>query len=132
MDTSLETSWGTTEMSGLSGVGLRDRDAQAAVQTVNAHVGNGLASLINLTDPDCIVLGETLGRLFALDPETIRQRLETRSFLNPSGAIPVRVGELQNAVLLGAAELAFQPLLDDPKHTVAEFDARYSSRRLRT
>ena len=98
--------------------------AGAALRTVAEALGTGLASLINLTDPDCIVLGDTLGALFELQPDPIVERVATRAFLNPAGAIPIRPGALDDATLIGAAELAFQPLLLDPRSVVGKQGAR--------
>ena len=65
-----------------------------------------------------IVLGGTLGRLHPLAPEIIADRLSSRSFLSDAGHVPVVAGELPDSVLLGAAELALQPLLDDPRRVL--------------
>jgi predicted NBD/HSP70 family sugar kinase len=92
-----------------------EEDALAAVEFANAPLGTGLASLINLTDPDCVVLGSTLGRRFRLAPEPVRREIAARSYINPDGAVPLRPGELSDSALIGAAELGFQPLLDDPR-----------------
>jgi hypothetical protein len=61
-----------------------------------------------------VVLGSTLGRRFELAPEPVRRGIATRSYIDPRGEVPVRPGELDDATLIGAAELGFQPLLDDP------------------
>jgi predicted NBD/HSP70 family sugar kinase len=89
-------------------------DAIAAIERTNVPLGVGLAGLINLTDPDCVVLGSTLGRRFEVAPEPVRRGIATRSYIDPRGEVPVRPGELDDATLIGAAELGFQPLLDDP------------------
>jgi predicted NBD/HSP70 family sugar kinase len=100
-----------------------EESASAAVRSVADALGTGLASLINLTDPDCIVLGDTLGTLFELQPDPIIERVATRAFLNPAGAIPIRPGVVDDAPLIGAAELAFQPLLADPRSVVGKQSA---------
>ena len=91
-------------------------EALAAIERVNAPLGAGLASLINLTDPDCVVLGSTLGRRFELAPEPVRRGIAARSYIDPArrgaGASPA---SSTDATLIGAAELGFQPLLDDPR-----------------
>ncbi|MCP3804712.1 ROK family protein [Allokutzneria sp. A3M-2-11 16] len=90
----------------------------AALDQAARHLGNGLASLINLADADRIVLGGTLGRLYSLRSRLVDERVTGRSFLNDGGEIPVLPGALPDSVLLGAAELALQPLLDDPKRVL--------------
>jgi predicted NBD/HSP70 family sugar kinase len=92
-----------------------DNAANEVLLRVGARLGAGLASLVNLTDPDCIVLGGTLGRLLGLQPTPIVESVAQRSFLDRAGAIPIRPGALKDAAVLGAAELAFQPLLADPR-----------------
>ncbi|WP_086827035.1 ROK family protein [Allokutzneria sp. NRRL B-24872] len=92
----------------------------AAVDQVTRHLGSGLASLLNLTDADRIVLGGTLGRLYSLRPRVVDEGVASRSFLTEVGEIPVVPGALADSVLLGAAELALQPLLDDPKRVLDE------------
>jgi predicted NBD/HSP70 family sugar kinase len=92
-----------------------DARASAAVERANEPLGVGLAGLINFTDPDCVVLGSSLGRRFELAPEPVRRGIAARSYIDPRGEVPVRPGELAEATLIGAAELAFQPLLEDPR-----------------
>jgi predicted NBD/HSP70 family sugar kinase len=89
-----------------------------AVERVGRHLGTGLANLVNITDTDRIVLGGTLGRLYRLRPEIVVRQVETRSFLTGAGEIPIVPGELPDGELLGAAELALQPLLDNPKRAL--------------
>jgi len=94
-------------------------EVMAVVRRVNTRLAIGLASLANIVDADRIVLGGTLGRLFTLDPEVVRTGLAERAFLTELAHTPIVVGELANSVLLGAAELALQPLLDDPRAVIS-------------
>jgi predicted NBD/HSP70 family sugar kinase len=94
--------------------------ALRAVQQVTARLGSGLASLINLTDPDRIVLAGSLASYARLAPDTLAASLAARSFLSNTALsqtdpVPIVPGELPEAPLLGAADLAFQPFLDDPR-----------------
>jgi predicted NBD/HSP70 family sugar kinase len=93
-------------------------EVMAAVQQVNTRLAVGLGSLANIVDADRIVLGGTLGTLYSLEPDIVRRKLGERAFLADLAAVPITPGELPDAVLLGAAELAFQPLLDDPRNLV--------------
>jgi predicted NBD/HSP70 family sugar kinase len=90
-------------------------EVQDAVREINRRLAIGLASLANIVDADRIVLGGTLGRLFTLEPAIVRSTLAERAFLTDLAHTPIVPGELTDSVLLGAAELAFQPLLDDPR-----------------
>jgi predicted NBD/HSP70 family sugar kinase len=93
--------------------------AVAAVEQLGRHLGTGLATLVNITDADRIVLGGTLGDIYQLCPDIVDDQVGTRSFLVGAGEIPIVPGELPDGVLLGAAELALQPLLDNPKQALA-------------
>ncbi|CAM3891474.1 ROK family protein [Kibdelosporangium persicum] len=86
-----------------------------AVHRVNTRLAIGLGSLANIVDADRIVLGGTLGVLYELEPDIVRGKLAERAFLADLAHVPITPGELADSVLLGAAELAFQPLLDDPR-----------------
>jgi predicted NBD/HSP70 family sugar kinase len=101
----------------LDAAGAGDAVARRAVEHVTARLGSGLASLINLTDPDRVVLAASLASYARLAPDTLAASLAARSFLSSSAAdpVPIVAGELPDAALLGAADLAFQPLLDDPR-----------------
>lgn len=93
--------------------------AVAAVERLCRHLGTGLATLVNITDTDRIVLGGTLGALYRLRPEIVDDQVGRRSFLVEAGEVPIVPGELPDGELLGAAELALQPLLDNPKRALS-------------
>lgn len=93
-------------------------DVLTAVREVNTRLAIGLASLANIVDADRIVLGNTLGRLYTLEPDIVRTKLAERAFLADLAHTPIVPGELTDSVLLGAAELAFQPLLEDPRDVI--------------
>ncbi len=96
-----------------------DPSALAAVRHVAARLGSGLASLTNLTDPDRVVLAGSLARYHALAADDLTANLTARSFLaHADSPIALTTAELPDAALLGAADLAFQPLLDDPRTTI--------------
>lgn len=92
-----------------------DAAALRAVRQVAARLGSGLASLVNLTDPDRVVLGGSLARYHRLAPEALAGSLTARSFLRHADQGTIVPGALADAALIGAAELAFQPLLYDPR-----------------
>ena len=78
-------------------------------------LGFGLAGLVNILNPELIVLGGRFERLYPFVVATIEARLD-RLALPASRAlvsvVPATLGA--DAVLLGAAELAFDPILADP------------------
>jgi predicted NBD/HSP70 family sugar kinase len=86
-----------------------------AFEEVGRWLGVGLAGLINVLNPRLVVLGGLFGRIqpfvsAALETELDRRTLpESRALVR---IVPARLGP--DAPLLGAAELAFEPLLADP------------------
>lgn len=88
-----------------------DPIARKAADTVAARVGSGLAVLVNLLDPDRIVLGGLLARVLSIAPEPLSDALHEGSFLERAVPVPVAPAALSAPALSGAAELALAPLL---------------------
>ena len=78
------------------------------------RLGLGLAGLINVLNPDRILLGGLHRDLFTADPERLRAAVAVRSPWGRGSSVPVLGCALDNGSLVGAAELAWQPALDDP------------------
>lgn len=98
------------------------RDAQggspvalAALAETGRWLGIGIAGLINILNPELILLGGQLGPFYPFVRSTLEAELDRRA-LRASRQVtrvtPARLG--MDAPLLGAAELAFEPLLADP------------------
>src|SRR5690606_3161025 len=89
--------------------------ALAALAEVGGWLGVGLANLINIFNPQRVVLGGLFARAFPLLIDVVRQDGDGRS-LRSSRALaaitPAMLGE--DSSLLGAGELALAPLLADP------------------
>ena len=79
----------------------------------------GLAGLVNVLNPDRIVLGGLYADLLRASEMQLRAGLAYRAFLDHAAAVDLRPVALAHPALVGAAELALQPLLDDPRR-VAE------------
>ncbi|MET0865090.1 MAG: ROK family protein [Nakamurella sp.] len=92
-----------------------DPRARAATDLVTRRLGYGLACMINILNPDRIVLGGMHADLFVAEEQQLRAEISRHSFLDQSARIELRAAELVASTLSGAAELAFQPLLDDPR-----------------
>ncbi|HET9171472.1 MAG TPA: ROK family protein [Actinospica sp.] len=88
-----------------------DPAALAAVDHVAGRLGSGIAGLINLLDPDRIVLGGLLARLYPLSSARIAAEMTERSFLERAVPVPVAPAALDCAALLGGAELIVDQLL---------------------
>jgi predicted NBD/HSP70 family sugar kinase len=99
---------------------LRDAEAGApgalaAFAETGRWLGIGLAGVINVLNPDLVLLGGRLASSYPFVRSTLEAELDRR-VLRASRrlvrVIPTSLGD--DAPLLGAAELAFGPLLADP------------------
>jgi predicted NBD/HSP70 family sugar kinase len=91
-----------------------DAEVRAAAGAVIERLGLGLAGLINVLNPDRILLGGMHRDLLAADPERLRAAVAERSPWGRGSSVPVLGCALEDGSLIGAAELAWQPVLDDP------------------
>jgi predicted NBD/HSP70 family sugar kinase len=71
--------------------------------------------MINILNPDRIVQGGMHADLLAAEEDRLRTGIRRHSFLQQAAQIELRPAELASSALAGAAELALQPLLDDPR-----------------
>jgi predicted NBD/HSP70 family sugar kinase len=79
-------------------------------------VARGLATLVSIFNPDVVILGGPLSSLFFLTGDVIRSEMEAlTSFEGRRSVRLVQPGLGHDSSLLGAAELAFERLLDDPQ-----------------
>jgi predicted NBD/HSP70 family sugar kinase len=88
--------------------------ARAAVEHVVDRLGLGIAAVINILNPDRVVLGAFHSGLLAADPERLPRVVAERSYWGRSGRVPIVAAELDRSELAGAAELAWTPVLADP------------------
>ncbi len=92
-----------------------DATALSALERQGFWVGVGLAGLVNIFDPDMIVLGGVFRRAFPFIIEPIETELAIRRIVErPEPAVVVASALGFDAPLLGAAEIAFEPLLSNP------------------
>lgn len=101
-----------------------DITARAALHDVGDWLGIGVANLVNVLNPHTVIFGGTLREVFLGSAAQIRSRIN-RIALTPSREnLRLRVGELgDDAVLVGAAELAFSEILVGPLETLARAGA---------
>ena len=74
-----------------------------------------MAGLVNVLNPRLIVLGGLFGRIHPFVSAALEAELDRRALPGSRALVrivPARLGA--DATLLGAAELAFEPLLADP------------------
>ncbi|MGW5097174.1 ROK family protein [Streptomyces nodosus] len=96
-----------------------DPAVRAAVELLIDRLGLGLAGLVNILNPDRIILGGLHRTLLDADPERLRAVVADRSLWGRSGGVPILACTLDHNSLVGAAELAWQPVLDDPLTALA-------------
>ena len=104
-----------------------DPVVRAAAESLIDRLGLGLAGLVNILNPDRIILGGLHRTLFDADPERLRAVVADRSLWGRSGGVPILACSLDHNSLVGAAELAWQPVLDDPLGTLSAWTERAGS-----
>jgi predicted NBD/HSP70 family sugar kinase len=97
--------------------------ALMALDSVGRWLGFGLAGLVNVFNPRLVVLGGLFGRIHPFVIETVEQELDRRALPGARALVSIVPATLGiDAALLGAAELAFEPLLADPAAFVGPRD----------
>ena len=106
--------------------------AKAAVERVLTWLGTGVGAIVNLFNPEVVIFGGILGRVFAAGPERVRAAMTEATLAAPREQVRLEVAGLEaDSALLGAAELAFEPLLEDPLDTLARVRPGRRTRRQR-
>lgn len=89
--------------------------AQTAINDVCQWLAVGLAGISHLANPQLIVIGGSLSRLLDERQENVQSSLDSLMARAPGEPAKVCISVLgEDAALLGAAELAFTDLLNDP------------------
>jgi predicted NBD/HSP70 family sugar kinase len=79
------------------------------------HLATALGTVVNLLNPERVVLGGFLSSLLAYDPPGLRTALEPRALAPALEAVDIVSAQLgANLLLIGAAHRALEPLVDDP------------------
>jgi predicted NBD/HSP70 family sugar kinase len=89
--------------------------ALEAVAALAEPLGRALANLVNLLNPRLIVMGGSLERVLALAQADVEAALDRGGMAAARAMVELRPSALgDDGPLLGAAQLAFAPLLEDP------------------
>jgi predicted NBD/HSP70 family sugar kinase len=92
-----------------------DPAARATVKRVAEWLGHGVANLVNILNPQAVVFGGTLGEVYRAGAGHVRGRLADMTLPGFREHLRLSVPVLgDDAPLIGAAELAFERLLNDP------------------
>ena len=92
-----------------------DDVAATALTQVAGWLGTGVASVVNVFNPEAIVMGGALGEIFAAAEPALRDAVRAAVLGPPMEQLRLLQPALGfDSSLIGAAELAFRPLLADP------------------
>ncbi|WP_285553484.1 ROK family transcriptional regulator [Actinoplanes regularis] len=92
-----------------------DSQAQHALRHVGDWIGFGVGNLVNIFNPEVVIFGGTLRDVYLVAAAQIRSRLNAVGLPACREHVRLRTPELgSDAALIGAAELAFERLLEDP------------------
>lgn len=95
-------------------------EVRAEVNRQQGFLAAALAGAINILNPQLVVLGGFLAALLAADPERLRAAVSTLTLRAPFDEVQLSAALLgSNLLMIGAAELAFDQLLDDPASLAA-------------
>ncbi|WP_432479905.1 ROK family protein [Nocardioides sp. GXQ0305] len=90
-----------------------------SLRVIGHELGQGLADLVNAFNPEMVVLGGYLSSLHALCRDDVEAGLVSRVLPAAyEGLTVVPPGLGRDSILLGAAEMAFEPLFSDPEATL--------------
>ena len=100
-----------------------DRRAGRAVDGVAHWLGVGLRPVFALFNPEVVVLGGLLSQVFTARREIVLEALSPDTLIAAHDVLDIRASALgDDASLIGAAELAFAPLLNEPDRVEDEAD----------
>jgi predicted NBD/HSP70 family sugar kinase len=95
-----------------------------AAARVARWLGVGVGILVNTFNPDIVVLGGPLGELFGATADIVADMSAQCSLVAPREQVRLAASALgPDAQIVGAAELAFAPLLEDPIGVLARLAA---------
>jgi predicted NBD/HSP70 family sugar kinase len=90
------------------------------LRPIAAELGRGLAAVVNLFNPSVVILGGYFQPLFRLCRTEVAAGLAERALLPARDAVRLALPGLGNdSVLLGAAEMAMEPVFVDPVASLA-------------
>ena len=108
----------------LADVAAGHRGTLVGLRRIGEWVGLGLASLINLFNPEVVVLGGSLGSLYPAMETSVRSAVGRALGPMLENVAIVRSELGADAQLLGGAEVAFADLLYDPVGTMRALGGR--------
>jgi predicted NBD/HSP70 family sugar kinase len=99
----------------IAAVAAGDADATRATDRVAYWLGAATGMLVNTFNPDIVVYCGPLGELFTVAEECVRTACEEAALAHPREQVRLAASAFgADTQLVGAAEAAFGPLLEDP------------------
>jgi predicted NBD/HSP70 family sugar kinase len=93
-------------------------DALRGVRAVGVALGRTIANLVNLLNPQVVIMGGSLATVLELCRAEVEHEIDVRAMSEARRSVQLRTAGLgDNSSLIGGAELAFGPLLADPVGT---------------
>jgi predicted NBD/HSP70 family sugar kinase len=97
-----------------------ERWTRAGMRRVGRFLGAGLVDVVNLLNPEVIVFGGQVRHIYTATEPVVREAMRT-ALPAPGQQVRLAVAELgDDSVAVGAAELGFARLLDEPLGTLAD------------
>ena len=98
--------------------GNKSAKIQKIIENQIDALGNGIASYVNIFNPEVIVLAGFLTSLLAYDEARLLRRIKEGALNASSEIVVVRPAELgSDLLMIGAAELPFHRVLENPAET---------------
>ena len=104
--------------------------ALTLLESGQASTESALAAAVNLLNPQVVALGGFLAALLAYDPDRLHARVAAASLPTSFEGVRITATEVGSRLLMiGAARLAFSPLLADPSAVARrdEFGSRVAA-----
>jgi predicted NBD/HSP70 family sugar kinase len=101
-----------------------DPRAASAIEEVAEWTGVGLRAIVNIFNPQAIVLGGVLAQVWMARHDVMMRSMATttlHALMEQVRVMPAALGD--DSSLIGAAEMAFEPLLADPLAAVSSREA---------
>lgn len=93
--------------------------AADAVAEVAEWCGVGIRAIINLFNPEVVVLGGCLAQVWRAAEDQVNEAMSRSKLMSPREDVVIRSALLEDSPLIGAAELAFAPVLEHPQAVLA-------------
>lgn len=93
-----------------------DQRAAEAIDEAADWCGVGIRAIVNLFNPEVVVLGGSLAQIWAAAAGRVDEAMHRSALVSPRVETIIRPAGLgDDSPLIGAAELAFAPVLDHPQ-----------------